>query len=608
MSLDRRAVALVVAIAVAALVGLLVFATGDEDEGGAPVEESPAEAPPPAAAYRLTLEDGGHLVAPGAPAIEAALRLEARVLVQPVESDPRWRQLTVLGVDEVSWSWNDRTVPDAGDRFRGATLFLRTNDDGTVGEVEADADSVPMVVRALEPVAHALAEERLAPGETREGAVRTPFGAARARLDAAPDCSDAPCSFTARHGGDDYTTLEDAASATGEATRTVRLGPDGPTDVRSEEALELTGEGDVPLGDRRILVHLERIDPPEALPRARLRGRRVPVAGLRGDARRRGLEGRVAGLTVAQMLADLEAAQPGARMPDHDGWLWRATGLLQLEPEACDALAEACLTGRLEGRTRQLALELLANVGHAEAQAALREVLGDPRMVEAEDYADMLQRTVLLRAPEDETVTFLAERAEALGGNERRSALSATGAAIGHARQTSPEAGTAEERRLLAALDTADDPMDRRALVQALGNARSTEARPRLIEATQAEGDPGLRSTAARALGRVGGEESSGALAAMLLDEDPTVRHAAIAAMEDAEPTNAQLGVIANAVPSFDRGTRAALVVLAERLLPHSGEALLPLVNALRTAGGLPADAAHRLQRLYRELAGQGPL
>ncbi len=419
-------------------------------------------------------------------------------------------------------------------------------------------------------------------------------------------CRAAPCSFVATHGGGDYVVIDQGASATGQARRDVTWDAEGIARIESGERMALANPRGAAIGHREVHVTLERTAPPAGLAHARLRGTRVAVSALRGDAARRGLEQRVAGLTIEQVLADLALAV-GGRLPDHDRWLWRATGLLQLDPTAATSLADACLDGRLEGESRRVALELLANVGNPASQAGLRRVLADPEVVAGEDYPRLVQRAVLLRDPEDETIAFLTGQGEALQGASSRASFVAAGGAIGHARSGDQARGQEAVGRMQQALGTASDPADRRALVMALGNAAAAEAQSDLLEAAR-DNDADLRRTAARALAHLEDDESAGQLAAMVQDPDPLVQRAAHDALSENHPTGAQLAGVAGFVAELPQPTRVAVVTLLERLLrqPESAPlraAMLEVVNALRPTS-LPDDAAHRLMALDRALRG----
>ena len=274
---------------------------------------------------------------------------------------------------------------------------------------------------------------------------------------------------------------------------------------------------------------------------------------------------------------------------------------------ASDVYRRQCLDGRLEGESRRVALELLANVGNPASQAGLRRVLADPEVVAGEDYPRLVQRAVLLRDPEDETIAFLTGQGEALQGASSRASFVAAGGAIGHARSGDQARGQEAVGRMQQALGTASDPADRRARVMALGNAAAAEAQSDLLEAAR-DNDADLRRTAARALAHLEDDESAGQLAAMVQDPDPLVQRAALDALSENHPTGAQLAGVAGLVAELPQPTRVAVVTLLERLLrqPESAPlraAMLEVVNALRPTS-LPDDAAHRLMALDRALRG----
>lgn len=584
----------------ALVIGLAVlFGDREAPDRDAPAEELPRPAAADAAAYTFELHDGGHVRTdpdPEADVTRASLTLVGRLLLQPVASDPSWSVLSVREVSEADWSMNGASMPQADERFRGGRVYLRHDEEGRVQRVEADADAPAPIARVLETLAFALGRER------GEGPVEVPtsFGRTQAAL------SRVPGGFQVAHRGQDYVQLRQADRAEGSGTRTATIDDDGQLGrVDAEESLTLF-EGEAERGQRTVRIVMVRTELPDSLPRASLQGTRRPVAELRGDAARNALEQRAGCMSVAQMLEDLRAVGPGSRLPDHDRWLWRVTGLLQLDPEAAAALADACLDGSLEGRARQIAIELLANVGDPPAEAALRRVLADARVMNADDYGRAVQRTLLLRDPEDATIAMLTHQAETLEGEARRASFVAAGGLVGHARGHDRSRGDDAVRRMRQALGASTDPADRRALVMALGNAAANEALDDLVAAARDESDPGLRLVAARALGHLESEESSGELTALVADGDPLVQRAAVDALSENHPDDAQLRLIATGAAGLPEPTRVALITLAERLVRQGDpprEGLLALLEALRPTS-LPDDAAHRLMRLRATLLG----
>ncbi len=92
---------------------------------------------------------------------------------------------------------------------------------------------------------------------------------------------------------------------------------------------------------------------------------------------RRLLEARVDGLTMESLVDTVLEFGDGGTMPDHNRWLWRATGLLTLHPERCAELVAMFGDPNLTPAARGLLADLLANAGHPQAQAALRRMLDD---------------------------------------------------------------------------------------------------------------------------------------------------------------------------------------------------------------------------------------
>lgn len=302
------------------------------------------------------------------------------------------------------------------------------------------------------------------------------------------------------------------------------------------------------------------------------------------------------------------SAREGGLLPQHERWLWRATGLLVLEPERAAELARACTDGTLDGAARVLALDLLANVAHSEAQSALRDVLAHAEVAASADYPNLLQRVVLVRAPEPELLTFYEERAASLEGAPRRSAASALGALVGHARDHDPEAGAVQVASLVRALDDAHGSADRRALIQALGNARASEAEARVDELTHDE-DPDVRLTAVRAMGRLGSDDGRARLVERAID-DPSaaVRVEALHALARLGPRATDLERLADAVRALrvDDDDLGALVAFARAIgsRPDAPSALETLVEALSARSDLPLSAAHDLAALRASFAG----
>lgn len=221
---------------------------------------------------------------------------------------------------------------------------------------------------------------------------------------------------------------------------------------------------------------------------------------------------RVAGLTWEQMHDALIKHDLTGVMPEHERWLWRASGLLKLHPELAPRLAELALDERMALPGKLLIMDLLANVGHAQAQAALLTVLDDPRVYGEPVYAALAQRALLLTSPQVETAqAFAKQLRHAPNSSTLATAASILGASIARVDPASrPELIDA----LMAPCATACDVDTRADLLVGLGNAGAAETTALVQEQLRSSEVPEQRARALMALRRVDTKEAR----ALLLD------------------------------------------------------------------------------------------
>lgn len=298
---------------------------------------------------------------------------------------------------------------------------------------------------------------------------------------------------------------------------------------------------------------------------------------------------RAGDMTLDRIAADLRAFGPGGQMPAHSQWAWRATGRLLLDPSAATALGRVAIEDASIGhKGRALVLDLLASVGHAEAQSALRDVLESQRG--GERHAALLTRAGFVERPETRTVQMVAEAWGAADGVEKQSAATVLGAAAGHLyRSGETEQALGHVRRLEGALSAAEDTADRRALLLALGNAGVPEA-VETVAAYAGDADPAVRRAAATALRKTPGAVAEQALGALMRDDDARVARTAVKALSRHALGDEHLRSLAAAVAdgSLAPATHSALV---ELLVAHGERApdarrLLAAALAARTADG----------------------
>jgi hypothetical protein len=291
------------------------------------------------------------------------------------------------------------------------------------------------------------------------------------------------------------------------------------------------------------LAAVERFDAGTGPDLARLEWRTLgqPVSGA--DAERRLLEARVDDMTPERFFADLQVALAGGKLSDHDRWLWQAVGLLELHPELCARLVPLFSDPRTDGKGRALLADLLASAGHAEAQAALREVLASDAAHADRAYGLLLQRTSLLAKPDADTVSFVAavmdEAAASGDAHVRYAAAWSLGAAAGRIDESEAAPLSA---RLQAELATAGEGAERAALLGALGNT-GRRADAAAIAAHTHDDDPDVRAAALSALHRSADDQLE-LLMERLTDEAMQVKAAALASLAEAhlsEPHYARL-------------------------------------------------------------------
>jgi hypothetical protein len=249
------------------------------------------------------------------------------------------------------------------------------------------------------------------------------------------------------------------------------------------------------------------------------------------------LDQRVGDMTLTSLTQALRAFANAGRMPKHASWLWQATGLLQRYPEHAAALAAEFTRSDDQPLARGLIVDLLANVGHAEAQSALRQLLSLPEVAELAEYGALMQHLSLLNAPEAATLEFVRDRFETesaavLPEGDWHPLAHALGAVAGAARlrgdDTGAEAATAS---LVAALEVALDQVARVALLDGLGNA-GVPMHLAIIVRKLGDDDGAVRSAAARALRKYRSSAAIEALLGGVGDALPAVQREAIRSLE----------------------------------------------------------------------------
>lgn len=211
-------------------------------------------------------------------------------------------------------------------------------------------------------------------------------------------------------------------------------------------------------------------------------------------------------------------------MNDHNRWLWRATGLLTLRPELCDQFDALFQDPYLNHTVRAMILDLLTNVGHAQAQAALRRLLATDAARQGPGAAALYQRLALLDAPDAATLDLAESRFDTDEGPSRGPAAVVLGAVAGQRHRSGDlEGARRANEKLVSALRAAGEPGERAALVLGLGNA-GLEENVATLRALAEDEDSGVRGAVATALRKTATPEAEALLLDLLTDADPQVQ------------------------------------------------------------------------------------
>lgn len=244
------------------------------------------------------------------------------------------------------------------------------------------------------------------------------------------------------------------------------------------------------------------------------------------ELRRKLLEQQADGLTATELVNVFREYAASGTLPNHNRLLWRAHGLLMLEPERVWELRPVFEGGN--STARRLVLDLLASVGHSEAQAMMRELLASEAAQGDPHFEELYQRVGFVDVPESETVAMVETRyrqARDEGDDDARFASAYTLGAL--AQRADEETAEPLREELTRDLFGATDPVETQHLLRALGNARHPENVATLVLFAD-HADPDVRTVVASSLGRPATERGRGWLMTLLDDPDRLVQKQAI--------------------------------------------------------------------------------
>ena len=237
---------------------------------------------------------------------------------------------------------------------------------------------------------------------------------------------------------------------------------------------------------------------------------------------------RADGLTAEALVTTIATAGDSGVVPDHARFLWRATAVLALDPEACAALGALFEHPDTTDGARGLIVDLLGQVDTPEAQAALLDVLASPEAAEPATAGRYVTALSFVAHPSSESVSWLGARLDAADSALAPSVALAAGNVA--RRASGPEAASLRSR-LRVRLEQSEDDEARATMVRALGAAEGEDDRE-LLERESHHTSPRVRVAAIGALGRRADARSRARLRELVRDAGSDVQRSALRVLE----------------------------------------------------------------------------
>lgn len=292
------------------------------------------------------------------------------------------------------------------------------------------------------------------------------------------------------------------------------------------------------------------------------------------------LRQRVEGMTAQQLMTALRKASSG-QVPDHNRWLWRATGLLTQQPDLAAAVADHALDPQIGHKARCLALDLLVGAGTEAAQMALLRALSSPVLIKHSRYGLYLQRLSLLKHPNDEVIAHLQQSLQQTTGLQKAAAYNALGAVADHRRQDGDRRSAQQIADQLAqALADEQDPAQQAHLIEAIGNAGQPSQAP-LLRPYMASGSAQVRYAVASALRKMDTPIATGMLLDLCADSEANVVNRSLESLGRRDLSDSAFSHLQDLVhsQSLPSPSYHALVSLLHPLLPQpQAAAILQLI------------------------------
>jgi Lipoprotein amino terminal region len=274
------------------------------------------------------------------------------------------------------------------------------------------------------------------------------------------------------------------------------------------------------------------------------------------------------------------------------------TALLRLHPENIGKLVDAIGS---DLPFAAAAVAALRDAGTPETQAALQELLKDPRLVREIRFEAARALSRVDRPTESTVQTLESLRTDDELGTQARYGLGSTAFRL---RNQQPELADRVISDLTQELAATDSASRRTTLLTALGNAGASEAMAE-IQPFLGDASAEVRAAAVQALRRIPGATADELLAAATHDASSTVRTSTVDAISERAPSDVLVNAISNAVlrEPQDR-TRALAVGVAADWLPTYAQLrpVLEVVASNDSHGDIRQRARNALERKSHDL------
>lgn len=321
----------------------------------------------------------------------------------------------------------------------------------------------------------------------------------------------------------------------------------------------------------------------------------------RAMAERQSLLARAGNLSPAAFRKGLLSSGTLGTLPNHNRWLWQSIALLQLFPELCLEFVDYLDHKPFNDEGKALLVDLLTNVGHQQAQEALREILQHPRMKQSQSYFDFVQRGVFLEKMNPTTIDFYQE----LQSGEHASSIQiAASIALGGAANSLQGSGQEEfalelGHEIAGKLNDSEDATNRSGYIAALGNAGLEAFTPQLLKETRHD-SASVRISAISALSYSDSPEVRARLQSLFTDEKAAVRNQSLKVFSQKSMRSDEIYHLIDLVNEerLNAGEFYRLLQIASRLKEEGKDYAIDLVAAIRARQPKQAAVRQLLSRL----------